>query len=78
MFTMENGVPPPTKRHPVTHWPFDTMQVGQSILVPFDPDGKPPRRVYRAVYHANKKWAASGRRYVGRQVKGGVRAWRLA
>ena len=82
MFNIEKGVPLPqrTGAGRRTIYPFDTMQSGDSFLVPSDLDtdeDKQLARVARSCVLANRRHGVQGR-FIARAEKTGIRVWRTS
>jgi hypothetical protein len=71
--TVEKGVPIPEEKQGKRKWPFGSMQVGESFLVPADVRG--PYAVCLAGI-ANRQWKPM--HFVGRATPDGYRIWRTA
>jgi hypothetical protein len=81
-FKIEKGVPPPKARGHTKplKYPWDQMEVGESILVPItSQDQDERRRLYQtarcAAYSYGKR---KKRKYETRVVAKGIRIWRTA
>ena len=67
---IDHDVPAPRPRMKFENYPFASMKVGDSILV--------TTASKKAVLNATVRARATyGGKYVVREVKGGVRAWRI-
>jgi hypothetical protein len=66
---IEKGIPIPQSgsRTHARKYPFDEMEIGDSVLVEDD-------RVYSAVSVYSKR---NGKKYATRKVEGGIRVWRI-
>ncbi len=67
---IDRDVPPPRPRMRFESYPFPTMKVGESFLV----TTATKKAVLNAAVRARKTF---GGQFVVREVKGGVRAWRV-
>lgn len=74
MFVIEAGVPLPKQRRRYSAYPFAELAIGDSFIVPQDPDGSPPVRVFTQVYAWSRR---DGRQFMARRVDGGIRVWRI-
>ena len=79
VFIVEKDIPVPEKSSRDRKYPLDQMEVGDSFLVPTDPAmtvSKLQKKASASVAYAHR--TLGGRRFVTRQVEGGVRVWRIA
>jgi hypothetical protein len=69
---IETGVPLPldSKSGPATKYPWAKLEVGESFFV-----AVPPRHFASMVVHASR---THSRKFIQRQVDGGIRVWRVA
>lgn len=79
VLAVEKDIPIPEASHRKRRYPLDQMEVGDSFLVPTDPAmtfRKLQAKASSSVAYAHG--TLGGRRFVTRQVEGGVRVWRIA
>jgi hypothetical protein len=67
---VEKAIPIPQDRN---KYPFKTMEVGDSFFVPAN--GEALQRVQNRVSNSWKRHAS--KRFLSRQIDGGVRVWRI-
>lgn len=75
-YHVEANVPMPEPIHRHEVYPWDRMQVGASFFVPCKPVRmvETRKRLYMATRYRGRK---HNEKYAVRQVKGGVRVWRV-
>lgn len=78
MYSIEKNVPMPASNNSRRIYPFASMSVGDSFLVPTSDDkdaaAKKRTKVAAAITADAKRF---GRKFATRQVEGGVRVWRV-
>lgn len=80
-FVVQSNVPLPAMREKaIRHqYPFATMGVGDSFLIPVPPEMK--SKAYAAVSQSWRNYNKDGNtaiKFAGRKVEGGVRVWRIS
>ena len=74
-FTIEKGVPlPEHKKRYEKKYPFETMEIGDSFVVPIAPD-KSPSGLFSSISQAKKRLNIN---LTTARVDGGIRVWRVA
>lgn len=73
-YVIDRGVPLPPSHSIGAKYPFASMQVGDSFLVPMGPDKNFPTERRAASMYA----ARNNIKLVCRKVKDGLRVWRTA
>jgi hypothetical protein len=64
-------IPPPNQRRTYFRYPFDTMSVGGSFLIP-----NPAEKSRVSAILASRK-RSHGEEYIQRRISAGIRVWRV-
>lgn len=75
-FEIEKGVPLPEKKFG-NKYPFAQMEVGDSVLIPFEVEGGAVRAQDLRARLSPSISRLAPRKFATRRVEGGIRVWRL-